>query len=414
MAIDALHSAQVDLDDLLGSEAIGDPVRYYGRLREISPVLWNPRWNGWIVTGYDELIAAYKNHEQLSSDRFEGPFADQMRTSASSYTQLITFLSNFFVWKDQPYHTHVRTLVNKAFTPRAVERLRPRVQELVKELADPMAGRDDIDFFAELAFTLPVIVIAEFLGVPHEAREDVKNWSEDLGAVIFVSGDSEERLRKGEVAMKNLVELLRPIVRARRTDPRDDLLSGMVQAEERGDFLSEDEVIANAILMVFAGHETTMNLLSNGIVAFDRFPDQWERLRANPELARSTVEEVLRYDGPIRAMARWAREPMRLGDQQIAEGDRVLLVQYAANHDPKQFPDPDQFDIARAPNRHAGFGYGIHMCLGAPLARLEAAEAYAYLAQRYSAVEVLSPELRYNTTMVARSLTGLQVAARLR
>jgi cytochrome P450 len=401
-------------DDLLSEEAVNDPVRYYARLRDVNPVVWNDRWSGWIVTGYDEVIGGYKNHEQLSSERFVGPFAESLRTQASTYDQLLTFLSAFFVWKDQPYHTHIRTLVNKAFTPRAVEALRPRVRQLVRELADPLEGRDDVDFFAEFAFTLPVIVIAEFLGVPAEAREDVKAWSEDLGAVIFVNGDDDSRHRKGEEAMRNLVDLLRPIVRARRTDPRDDLLSGMVQAEERGDFLSEDEVIANAVLMVFAGHETTMNLLSNGIVAFDRFPGQWQRLHDDPELARSTVEEVLRYDGPIKAMARFAKEPMVIGEQKIATNDRVLLTMYAANHDPKQFGNPEQFDIARTPNRHAGFGYGIHMCLGAPLARLEAAEAFNYLTERYSGIEVRTPQLRHNPNMVSRSLKGLQVAMHAR
>lgn len=403
-----------DLDDLLSDEAINRPHDYYERLREIGPVVWNERWSGWIVTGYDELIGAYKNNGQLSSDRFVGPFAEQMRAQRSVYEQLLTFLSSFFVWKDPPYHTHVRTLVNKAFTPKSVEVLRPRVQQLVHELAEPLKGRHDVDFFAEFAFTLPVIVIAEFLGIPPEAREDVKVWSEDLGAVIFVSGDDQERLVKGQEAMNNLVDLFRPIVRARRTDPRDDLLSGLVQAEERGDFLSEDEVIANAILMVFAGHETTMNLLSNGVVAFSRFPDEWDRLAKEPDLARTTVEEVLRYDGPIRAMARWAKEPMTLGDQAVNENDRVLLVQHAANHDPRAFPDPSRFDISRWPNRHAAFGYGIHMCLGAPLARMEAQEAYTYLTQEFSSFEVLTPDLVYNINMVSRSLKELHVRPHVR
>ena len=169
-----------------------------------------------------------------------------------------------------------------------------------------MAGQSEVDFISRFAFTLPVIVIAEYLGVPPEGREQVREWAEDLGAVIFVSGNDEDRFAKGEAAMKALVDFLRPIVRDKKVNPKDDLLSGMVAAEERGDFLSEDEVIANAVLMVFAGHETTMNLLCNGMIAFSRFPEQWDRLRADPTLAGTATEEVLRYDGPIRAMARWA------------------------------------------------------------------------------------------------------------
>ena len=226
-------------------------------------------------------------------------------------------------------------------------------------------------------------MIGEYLGVPAEGRQDLRRWAEDLGAVIFVSGNDEDRLRKGEQAMEQLAGFLRPVIAARRAEPREDLLSGMVAAHERGDFLSEDEVLANAILMVFAGHETTMNLLANGMVAFARFPEQWARLRAGPALAATATEEILRYDGPIRAMARWAREPLRIRDREIAAGDRVLLAQYAANHDPDWFADPDTVDITRWPNRHTTFGQGIHTCLGAPLARLEAQEAFTALAAAF-------------------------------
>jgi cytochrome P450 len=255
-------------------------------------------------------------------------------------------------------------------------------------------------------------VIGEYLGVPEEGRQDLRRWAEDLGAVIFVSGNDEDRLRKGEEAMGRLADFLRPVIAARRAEPREDLLSGMVAAHERGDFLSEDEVLANAILMVFAGHETTMNLLANGMVAFARFPDQWARLRAGPSLAATATEEILRYDGPIRAMARWAREPLRIRDREIAAGDRVLLAQYAANHDPAQFAAPDTVDITRWPNRHTTFGQGIHTCLGAPLARLEAQEAFTALATAFPRFEVAEETLRYVPNIVSRSLCRLHLTFR--
>ncbi len=399
----------IDLDDLLSDEAIDDPMRFYARLRETAPVYWNPRWNGWIVTGAREVSQGYLKHSTLSSDRFAGPFGQDLSDAQSQYQQLFGFLNKFFVWKDQPYHTRVRSLVNKAFTPRSVEVLRPRIKELVDELIEPLRGATEVDFLSRFAFTLPVVVIAEFLGVPPESRENLRVWSEDLGAVIFVRGDDSDRMRKGEIAMNNLVELLRPIVHQRRARPKDDLLSGMVQAADRGDFLSDDEVIGNAILMVFAGHETTMNLLANGMVAFERFPDQWQRLRADPSLGRTAADEVLRYDGPIRAMARWATEPLELGGQQIAEGDRVLLVQYAANHDPAGFTDPARLDIGRSPNRHTMFGQGIHICLGAPLARLEAEEAFVGLSRAFPRYDIHETELHYNRTVVSRSLTQLHI-----
>lgn len=400
-----------NLDDLLCAEAVDRPVSYYAKLREVHPVYWNQRWNGWVVTGYHEVVAGFRDHQRLSSDRFAGPFAEELRrsTAASGNEQLLGFLSKFFVWKDQPYHTRIRALVNKAFTPRSVERLRPRVRDLVRELTEPLREQDSVDFLTQFAFSLPVIVIAEYLGVPPEARQEVRAWSEDLGSVIFVRGEDADRMRHGEAAMHKLVEFLRPIVRARRHQSREDLLSGMVQAQERGDFLSEDEVIANAILMMFAGHETTMNLLANGIVAFRDWPREWERLYCDPDLAHTATEEVLRYDGPIRAMARWAREPVELSGQRIEAGDRLLLVQHAANRDPAGFADPDRLDIGRWPNRHTAFGQGIHTCLGAPLARLETEEALSYLSQQFRSFDIMEDELHYHPTIVSRSLQQLHV-----
>ena len=397
------------LDDLLSDEAVNHPDAYYEKLRAQDPVHWNPRWNGWVLTSYPDVAAGFRDHQRLSSDRFAGPFGQQLSAVSSDYQALFGFLSKFFVWKDQPYHTRVRALVNRAFTPRSVEVLRPRVRALVAELTKELRHAGETDFLAGFAFTLPVIVIGEYLGVPEEGRQDLRRWAEDLGAVIFVSGNDEDRLRKGEQAMEQMAGFLRPVVAARRAEPREDLLSGMVAAQERGDFLSEDEVLANAILMVFAGHETTMNLLANGMVAFARFPDQWARLRADPGLAATATEEILRYDGPIRAMARWAREPLRIRDREIAAGDRVLLAQYAANHDPDWFAGPDTVDITRWPNRHTTFGQGIHTCLGAPLARLEAQEAFTALAAAFPRFEVAEQALRYNPNIVSRSLTRLHL-----
>jgi cytochrome P450 len=412
MALSATQPAW-DVDDLLCEAAINTPYAFYGHLRESDPVHFNERWNGWIVTSYEHVAAGYRDHARLSSDRFEGPFAEEWKAGGeldSSHAALFEFLSHFFVWKDPPYHTRVRELVGAAFTAREVEQWRGRIAELVHDLIDPLRGRDDVDFLGEFAFHLPVIVIAEYLGVPVEARQQIKLWSDDLGGVIFVRGDDADRLANAERAVRELEEFLRPILAARRSEPRDDLITGMLQARTaEGDALTDEEIIGNAILMVFAGHETTMNLLANSIVAFDEHSDQWNLLFKRPDLARSAAEECLRYDGPIRAMARWAREPVELGDRSIEAHDRVLLVQASANRDPAAFSDPDVLDITRRPNRQLTFGHGIHTCLGGPLARLETQEALRCLSRDFARVEVTTDELRYAPTIVSRGLRELRV-----
>jgi cytochrome P450 len=397
------------LDDLLCDEAINHPATYYTKLRDIGPVYWNPRWNGWIVTGYAEVTQGYRDWQRLSSDRFSGPFGGDVRSGVDEQSQLFSFLTKFFVWKDPPYHTRLRTLVSAGFAPRRLESLRPRIRELVRELAEPLRGKESVDFFGEFSFHLPVIVIAEYLGIPKEARNELREWSEDLSAVIFVRGGDKNRMRKGEMAMRKLVDFLRPILAERQAHPKDDFISAMVVAESDGKRLSEDEIIAATVLMVFGGHETTMNLLANGVVAFDRFPDEWQKLRNNPGLVRTATEEVLRFDGPIRGQGRWAKEAFVLGSQAIAEKDRVFLIQHAANRDPAAFSAPDSLDIGRTPNRHAAFGQGIHSCLGAPLARMEAQEAFSYLGEQFERIEVLDQKLEYNPTMVSRSLQRLNV-----
>ena len=402
---------EADINDLLSDEAINDPQRYFARLRSIHPVLWNPRWNGWIVTSHEAVLAGFRDSARLSSDRFSGPFGAELRSNANGSTeQLLGFLSKFFVWKDPPYHTRARALVNRVFAPKTLDVLRPRVHDLVQTLSEQLRDGEAVDFLAGFAFSLPVVVISEFLGIGPESREDVKAWSEDLGAVIFVSGgDEAEKYRRGQEAMGHLADLFRPIVRARIATPQDDVLSAMAQPDEHGDRLSEDEIIANAALMVFAGHETTMNLLCNGMVAFSRFPQQWELLRNHPELAPKATEEMLRYDGPIRGLGRWAKESFDFFGASIRQGDRVFLIQHAANRDPAAFVDPDRFDITRWPNRHAAFGQGIHTCLGAPLARMEVQEALVQLSRKFSSIEIVTPDLRYNRTMVSRSLKALQL-----
>jgi cytochrome P450 len=286
---------------------------------------------------------------------------------------------------------------------------------LVAELADQMPVDERIDFIDAYAFHLPVIVISEYLGTPPEERYLVKKWSDDLSHTIFVGQDgmsTDQRTRLGEDAVRNFASYFSDLIRRRRVAPRDDLISRMVGAEENGDRLTEDEIISQCILMLFAGHETTANLLANGVVAFHDHPDQWQHLRSNPALARPAVEEMLRYDGPIGAQGRWAKTAFELQGRRIAENDRLMLVQWAANRDPDAFERPVEFDITRVKIRHLGFGHGIHTCLGSPLARIEVQETLRHFAGRYRSIEAATSPLRYKPTLTSRALTGLEVVLR--
>lgn len=396
-------------DDLLAPEVVADPYRYYASLRDWDPVHWNTRWGGWLVTRYDDVVRALRDTERFSSDRMASLMLELDEAAQEKFHLLINYFSKWLVFTDPPYHTRVRMLVNKAFTPSSVERLRPRVKAIVSELLDQFSGRNHAEFIYEFAFHLPVIVISEYMGVPVEDREQIKEWSDETGRVFFIRANEPDRRERSQRGLEHLLEYFAPLIRERRAHPRDDLITALVQAEERGDLLSEEELLATCTVLIFAGHETTTNLLANGVVAFSRFRDQWDLLRENPSLIKSAVEELLRYDGPVMATFRWAKTDAELGGKVIRQGDRMLLVLGAANRDPAKFADPDRLDITRSPNPHVAFGHGIHICLGAPLARVEAQEAFLALSQRFPGFRMADQELSYHPTIVARALKQLYV-----
>jgi cytochrome P450 len=403
------------MDDFLGEAATNDAANFYRRMRDEDPVYFNPRWNGWVLTAYDDVARGFRDHERLSSNRMAGPWGQEStRTGGDgSVSQLFFYLGQFFAWMDPPDHTRFRTMLQETFTPRSVEEIRPRVIQLASELIDGLPQDEDFDFVDLFSFHLPVIVISEYLGTPIDARDQVRQWSDDLSHAIFVRAQdgvpSQDRNALGERAIENFANFFRQVIGERRARPKDDLISRMTQVSDGGDALSDDEIISQCILMLFAGHETTANLLANGVSAFHRNPEQWDLLRDQPELAKSATEEILRYDGPIAAQGRWAKTSFEIRDKRIEQNDRVLLVQYAANHDPAVFDSPEQFDIRRTPNRHLGFGHGIHTCLGSPLARIETQESLKLLAGRYSAIEVVTEPVRYKPTLSSRSLEELRV-----
>jgi len=398
-------------DDLMAPEVIRDPHTYYARLRETDPVHWNERWKGWIITRYDDVVRLLRDHERFSSDRMASFIAELSPADRDRYHVLIEILSSWFVFRDPPFHTRFRLLTNKAFTPMSVERLRPRVRQIIHGLLDRVAERGHMEFIRDYAFPLPVTVICEYLGVPAEDHERLKEWSDETTQIFFMRINAPNRRDRAQKGVQALTEYFYPLIHERKRHPRDDFITALVHAEERGDLLSEDEVATVCALLMLAGHETTTNALANGLLALLRNRDQWERLRADPSLARTAVEELLRYDGVVKAMLRWAKEDVEVGGKTIKEGDRILLSLFGANRDPAKFPEPDRLDVARHPNPHVAFGHGIHLCLGAPLARLELHESFIALSQRFPDMRlaVEPEELQYHPTVVSRALEALPV-----
>jgi cytochrome P450 len=310
---------------------------------------------------------------------------------------------------DPPDHERLRALVSKAFTPRLIERMRPRVQAIADGLLDAVQDSGGMDLIDDYAFPLPITVIAELLGVPAEDRNNFREWSD-----AAVSGNaSQEYLEEILIPhMQAFTDYLRALFEEKHANPRDDLVSALVQAEEAGDKLSEDELLGMVFLLLVAGHETTVNLIGNGVLALLQHPDQLRKLKDDPSLIKPAVEELLRYDGPVETSTeRFAREDVDMGGTVIPRGEMVLVVLAAADHDPERFSDPDDLDITRTDNRHLAFGKGIHHCLGAPLARMEGQIAISTLLRRMPNLRLKgsSESLSWRLGMILRGLRGLPV-----
>jgi cytochrome P450 len=288
--------------------------------------------------------------------------------------------------------------------------MRPRIQEIVDELLDKVQDQGRMDLIWDFAYPLPVIVIAEMLGVPAGQRDTFKRWSDDIVATLGGPMISEEVLNKGMQAATDMAAYFHDIIEERRREPREDLLSLLIAAEERGEVLSEEELIASCILLLAAGNETTTNLIGNGMLALFQHPEQQDLLRNDPSLAETAVEEMLRFTGPVQATARVALEPIDVGGVTVDEGQLAMCLLAAANRDPDVFDDPHRFDITRQDNRHIAFGFGIHFCLGAPLARAEGQIAFRSLMARMPELRLASDDYEWNGNFILRGLKRLPVA----
>jgi cytochrome P450 len=315
------------------------------------------------------------------------------------------------LFRDPPDHTRLRALVSRAFTSSVVEGMRRHIRRVVDGLLDRVQDAGRMDVIADLAYPMPVRVICGMLGVPLGDQEAIREWSADLGRSLDAIGltTGVEVLERGRAGQRAMSDYFRRLAAERRRRPTDDLLSHLIAAEEAGDHLTEDEVIGTCVLLLFAGHDTTMNLLGNGILALLRAPQEFERLKADPGLIGSAVEELLRYDSPVQRTGRFTRAPVEMGGRMIPEGAIVVVVIGAANRDPAQFPNPDRLDVGRADNRHIAFGYGIHYCLGAPLARVEAQIALGAVIDRLGDLALADLEPEWRESQVLRGLKALPV-----
>jgi cytochrome P450 len=370
--------------DFKSPRNLQDPFPLYARLRDHDPVHWSDELGGWVVSRYEDVLRVFDQPGTFSSDRFRRSHP-RYASDREPVRAVARVLSDWLVFRDPPDHTRLRGLLQKSFTPRHLDRNRWGIQKTIDDLLDRVADRGEMDFIRDFAFPLPALVIAILLGAPTSDIESIKRWSDQLALYLGGAVAEQDNFTEAESGLSKLVEYFRALTAERAREPRDDLMSLMLRAENEGETLSSEEVVSNCVLLLFAGHETTTNLLGNGLHHLLRHPAELERLHAlrdRPEAVAVAVEELLRFDAPVPATAKVALRDLEWHGAKIREGDRVLPFMSSANRDPQQFERADALDVTRRPNRHLSFSFGIHFCLGAPLARLEAGLAFATLLRR--------------------------------
>ena len=385
-----------------------DPYPVYRRLREEDPIHRSPL-GIWILSRYADIEPILRD-ARFSNDIRNARSFPLATSSGPEFEQRLERRAKVMLFVDPPDHTRLRGLVNKAFTPRVVEQLRPRVQQIVDDLLTKALDNGEMDLIADLSYPLPVIVIAEMLGVPPDDRALFRQWSTDLARSLdpLLPADMIDVIERSADAFTEYFERL---IADRRAHPGDDLLSALVAAEQSGDRLSPEELVSTCILILIAGHETTMNLIGNGMLALLRHPDALSRLREDPSLIPNAIEELLRYDGTVQMTGRTAKEDVVVGGQKIEAGEVSILLVGSANRDPARYADPERVDVTRRDIHHLAFGAGAHYCLGAPLARVEAQIAFTEIFRRlpptlHATTDV--PEWREN--IVLRGLKSLPLA----
>ena len=382
---------------MFSAEFYRDPYPVYAALRERDPVHWDEEHQVWVLTRYADVAAS------LADPRLARGAGD---LKVEVEDPLRRVLSQMMLFSEPPRHTRLRALANRAFTPRRVEAMRPRIQAIVDELLDAIDGHRDIDVIADLAYPLPVMVVMELLSLPRADRDQFKRWSDDV--IAYSAGATETEARARE-SVQTLLEYFREIAARLRRNPDDTIMSALVEAESEGTRLNAEELLANAILLLMNGHETTTDTIANGLLALLQNPDQLEKLRTRPGLVAGAVEELMRYDGAVQLRGVRSTRELEIGGALIGAEQTVFMVIGAANRDLAQFPEPDRVDIERSPNRHLEFGHGIHFCLGAALARAESQIAINSLLARRPRLALASEDLEWKSIPVFRGLKSLPV-----
>ena len=381
-----------------------NPYPYYGPLFAGPPPILNLGPMTFVlVARYADVTAGLRDHEHLSSVQPPPP-PDQI------YEGRFKGARNM-LGSDPPQHSRLRRLVSRDFTPRRIRELEPRIRQIAKEQLDKVEAKGSFDVMADLANVLPVTVIAEMLGVPPELNAQFKHWSDTL-----ISGDNNiPGTPPSPLIVKTVDELgdyFTAEIERRRKNPGSDLVSALVAAHDEGDVMSSADLLSFVLLLLIAGNETTTNLIGNGTLALGRHPDQFDTLKRNPAMIPRAIEEMLRYDGPVQSTVRFTRQPLKLGGAEIPAESFVMMIVAAANRDPAQFKDPEKFDITRDPNDHLAFGEGIHFCIGAPLARMEARIAFESIFERFPKLALKDPAIKpkYKGSYFLRGLESLPMA----
>jgi cytochrome P450 len=398
------HEPPLSLAALLDPEVLANPYPLYHRLRAESPVHWDPLLRVWVVTRYEDVIRVLRD---FSAERTPPP-AQLTLMGLAALNPVAKVMVKQMLFLDPPAHTRIRSLASAAFTPTRVEMLRSHIREIIQNLLKPFAATGRMNLIADLAEPLPCIVTAEMLGVPVEDHPQLKLWSQDFAEVLGNFQHNPDRVQRILKCTEGMSAYFREMMHSDKLRP-EGLVNSLKNAEIQGDRLTEDEVIANCIITMVGGQETTTNLLGNGVLALLRNPAELEKLRANPALVPSAVEELLRFESPTQYTGRIAPQDTEIGGKVIKQKQAVFAVLGAGNRDPERFPNPDKLDIARQDNKHLAFGWGAHFCFGAPLARIEAQIAFEELLRLQNwALEAGRP-LTWRTNLALRGLTALPI-----
>jgi len=401
----AVHASLYDPRD---RSTINDPLPIFRVLQAEDPCHWCAPLKSWVFTRYDDVREVLRD-DAISADRLTPYFASLPPEQRGGVGQVIRYLNTWVAFKDPPEHTRIRELLNKVFTPGAIRGLRPAIAQAVDHLLDPLVEREAFDFIESFAYPLPATVILMMLGLPPEDLERLHQWSAEMQPFIGGATTSKDKYARAEAGAVAMADYFRAAIRERSSRPRQDMLSKLVACRDDDDSLTEDEVIGTAMLFLFGGHETTTNLIGNGVRALLQHPDEAARLRSDPNLIKGAVEEILRYDGPTLASVRLVKSEHERHGRTLKPGERVFVMIHGANHDPSRFDRPGDFILDRDPNPHLTFNYGIHFCLGAPLARLEGDVAIGAVMKRLPALRLESRTHDYMDTMVMRGVWSMPV-----